>query len=556
MTNLTVSKAPTVFSRPRFALLVLLGVYPFITALQYFVGSFTGGWPLWERSLLVAPVMVAGMIWGVIPAVHRLFRGFLNPAIEQTESPEGGDAEPVVSLRWVLASLSLSMLLSSLGTSIANVGLPTLAEAFNASFQQVQWVVLAYLLAITTLVVSVGRLGDLVGRRRLLLAGILLFATASVLCGVAPTLGWLIAARAIQGLGAAVMMALSMALVGQTIPKAKTGSAMGLLGTMSAVGTALGPTLGGVLISSFGWQAIFFVSAPLGVLALVLVWRYLPSDRRASTANPARFDYVGTLLLALTLAAYALAMTIGRGNFGSLNVGLLLAAVIGVGLFLLVEARASSPLIPLAMFRNPLLSAGFAMSALVTTVVMATLVVGPFYLSGALALDAARVGLVMSFGPVAAALTGVPAGRFVDRFGSHRASIAGLLAMAVGSAVLALLPSSFGVPGYVAPLVVITAGYALFQAANNTAVMTNVQAEQRGVVSGLLNLSRNLGLVTGASVMGAVFALGSATPGIVAAGPTAVAAGMQTTFAVAIALIVVALVIAAGSHVLSRRTAL
>jgi EmrB/QacA subfamily drug resistance transporter len=448
------------------------------------------------------------------------------------------------------------MLLSSLGTSIANVGLPTLAEAFNASFQQVQWVVLAYLLAITTLVVSVGRLGDLIGRRRLLLAGILLFTTASVLCGVAATLGWLIAARAIQGLGAAVMMALSMALVGQTIPKAKTGSVMGLLGTMSAVGTALGPTLGGVLIAGFGWRAIFFISAPLGVLAFVLVRRYLPSERGASTAKPARFDNLGTLLLAITLAAYALAMTIGRGNFGLLNVALLLAAVIGAGLFLLAEARASSPLIPLAMFRNPLLSAGFAMSALVTTVVMATLVVGPFYLSGALALDAARVGLVMSFGPVAAALTGVPAGRFVDRFGSHHASIAGLLAMAVGSAVLALLPSSFGVPGYVAPLVVITAGYALFQAANNTAVMTNIQAEQRGVVSGLLNLSRNLGLVTGASVMGAVFALGSATTGIVAAGAKAVAAGMNTTFAVATALIVAALAIAAGSHAVSRRTAL
>ena len=553
---MTTSKTPTTFSSPRFALLVLLGVYPFITALQYFVSSLTGEWSLWQRSLVVAPVMVAGMIWGVIPAVHRLFHDFINPAIERTESPQDGRAPPVASFRCVLASLSLSMLLSSLGTSIANVGLPTLAQAFNASFQQVQWVVLAYLLAITTLVVSVGRLGDLIGRRRLLLAGIFLFTAASVLCGMAPTLGWLVAARAIQGLGAAVMMALTMALVGQTIPKAKTGSAMGLLGTMSAVGTALGPTLGGVLISSFGWQAIFFVCVPLGVLALVLVRRYLPADGGTSPANPARFDHLGTLLLALTLAAYALAMTIGGGNFGLLNVGLLLAAVLGVGLFLLVETRAASPLIPLAIFRNPLLSAGFAMSALVTTVVMATLVVGPFYLSGALALNAARIGLVMSFGPVAAALTGVPAGRFVDRFGSHRASIAGLLAMLVGSAVLTLLPSSFGVAGYIAPLVVVTAGYALFQAANNTAVMTNIHAEQRGVISGLLNLSRNLGLVTGASVMGAVFALGSANTGIMAAGPKAVANGMQTTFAVATALIVAALAIATGSHAVSRRATL
>lgn len=552
MTTLTAPKTPTAFSRARFALLALLGVYPVVTALQYVVVPLTGGWPLWQRSLLVAPMLVTSMIWGVIPAVQKLFRGFINPVIEQTKQSQGGSAEPVPSVRWVLASLSLSMLLSSLGTSIANVGLPTLAQAFNASFQQVQWVVLAYLLAVTTLIVSVGRLGDLIGRRRLLLAGISLFTAASVLCGAASTLGLLIAARAAQGLGAAVMMALTMAFVGETVSKAKTGSAMGLLGTMSAVGTALGPTLGGVLIASYGWQAIFFVNAPLGVLALVLVRRYLPVDRRASTAKQARFDPVGTLLLALTLAAYALAMTIGHGSFGPLNIGLLLAAVVGVGLFLLAEASAASPLIPLGMFRNPLLSAGFATSALVTTVVMATLVVGPFYLSGALALDAARVGLVMSSGPVAAALTGVPAGRFVDRFGSHRASIAGLLAMTVGSTVLTMLSSSFGVPGYIAPLVVITAGYALFQAANNTAVMTNTRPDQQGVISGLLNLSRNLGLVTGASVMGTVFTLGSATSSITAAGPAAVERGMQITFGVATALIVTALAIAAASHALAR----
>ncbi len=278
------------------------------------------------------------------------------------------------------------MLLSSLGTSIANVGLPTLAQAFDASFQEVQWIVLAYLLAITTLIVSVGRLGDITGRRRLLLGGILLFTVASILCGVAPTLGLLIAARAAQGLGAAIMMALTMAFVGETVPKARTGSAMGLLGTMSAIGTALGPSLGGVLIAGLGWRAIFLVNVPLGVLALFLAHRHLPVDRRGPRADRAGFDTVGTLLLALTLAAYALAMTIGRGSFGPLNVALLSAAVVGVGLFVLAETRAASPLIRLAMFRDPVLSASLAMSALVSTVMMATLVVGPFYLSRALGL--------------------------------------------------------------------------------------------------------------------------------------------------------------------------
>ena len=187
-------------------------------------------------------------------------------------------AEIAPSVRWAIVSLSLSMLLSSLGTSIANVALPTLAQTFAASFQDVQWVVLAYLLAITTLVVSAGRLGDMTGRRRLLLAGFVLFTVASVLCGAAPTLWLLIAARAAQGLGAAVMMALTMAFVGETVPKAKTGSAMGLLGTMSAIGTALGPSLGGILIAGLSWRAIFLVNVPLGVLALLLAHRHLPVD--------------------------------------------------------------------------------------------------------------------------------------------------------------------------------------------------------------------------------------------------------------------------------------
>jgi MFS family permease len=264
---------------------------------------------------------------------------------------------------------------------------------------------------------------------------------------------------------------------------------------------------------------------------------------------------VGTLLLALTLAAYALAVTTGRGSFGTLNVALLSAAALGAALFALAEAKAATPLLPLAMFRNPVLSAGFAMGALVTTVVMATLVVGPFYLSGALGLDAARVGLVMSSGPVVAALTGVPAGRIVDRFGAHRMTVAGLVGMAAGSSILPAVPTGFGVAGYVAPLVVITAGYALFQAANNTAVMTDAGPGRRGVVSGMLNLSRNLGLITGASVMGAVFTLASATSDITAAPPGAVAAGMRVTFAVAAVLVVVALAVAVGSRAASRRGA-
>ena len=458
------------------------------------------------------------------------------------------------SQRGAMASLSLAMLLSSLGTSIANVALPTLAQFFDATFQSVQWVVLAYLLAITCTIVGVGRLGDVIGRRRLMLAGIGVFTLASVLCSVAPSLAWLIAARALQGLGAAIMMALTMALVGEAIPKERTGRAMGLLGTLSAVGTALGPTLGGLLIAGGGWQAVFLVNVPLGVVSFLLARRSLPADARPTASGRPPFDTPGVVVLALTLAAYALAMTLGKGRFGPLNGVLLLAAMTGVGLFVRRESRVQAPLIRLAMFRQRVLSAGFVMSALVTTVVMATLVVGPFYLASAFALDAARVGLVMSCGPLVAALSGVPAGRLVDRLGAQRMTLAGLCMMAVGAFVLPVLSSRLAVPGYVGALAIITSGFALFQAANNTAVMTASSADQRGLVSGLLNLSRNLGLITGASFMGAVFAFGAATSDFKTLAPQAAASGLTVTFAVAGGFVVAALLVAIVANAPLRRT--
>jgi MFS family permease len=193
------------------------------------------------------------------------------------------------------------------------------------------------------------------------------------------------------------------------------------------------------------------------------------------------------------------------------------------------------------------------MSTLVSTVMMATLVVGPFYLSQALGLETVMVGGVLSIGPLVAALNGVPAGRLVDRFGAQRITIAGLIGIAIGCSALSFVPARFGIAGYITPIVCITASYALFQTANNTAIMLDINPDQRGVISGLLNLSRNLGLITGASGMGAVFAIAVATIDITTASPEAVATGMRSTFAVAAMLMVVAMTIGTYRHRLGDR---
>lgn len=444
----------------------------------------------------------------------------------------------------LFASLSLPMLLSSLSTSIANVALPTLAHKFGASFQGVQWVVLAYLLAVTTLIVSVGRLGDLIGRKRLLLFGLFLFTLASALCGLATSLSLLIVFRSLQGFAAAIMMALSLSFVSETVQKEKFGRTMGLLGTTSAIGTALGPSLGGFLIAGLSWRAIFFINLPIGLLTFLLVKRYLPADRQEATAQWSSFDFKGTFLLSLTLAAYALSMTIGRGYYGKLNVLLFLGAVLGLVLFRWAERKAGAPLIQLTVFHNLVLRAGLVMNILVSTVMMATLVIGPFYLARGLGLNQTVVGLMMSVGPVISILSGVPAGRIADRLGPLQSLISGLVVMAVGSFTLSVFSGALSISGYIIAMAVLTPGYQLFQAANNTSVMMDVVPEQRGVMSGLLNLSRNLGLITGASLMGAIFALASGTTEMISARPENILTGVRITFAVAGTLVIFALVIA------------
>jgi MFS family permease len=385
--------------------------------------------------------------------------------------------------RRALAALGLSTLLASLGTSGANVALPTLAKVFSAPFQSVQWVVLAYLIAVTAMIVVAGRLGDSVGRKRLLGFGVALFTMASLSCGVAPSLGALVASRVVQGAGAAIMTALSIALVADVVVPSRVGRAMGLLGTMSAIGTALGPSLGGFLLAGPGWRSLFIINVPLGIAAWWLS-QGLPEQSRS-----------------------------GRGSLR---------------------------LLPASLFTNRDLGVSLVSNALVACVMMSTLIVGPFYLTRTLALTPATMGLVMTVGPVLTALAGVPGGRLVDVHGAHRITLAGLTSMAAGGMLLAVVPASAGVAGYVAPIAFLTVGYAVFQAGSNTAVVGNAPPDERGVIAGVLSLSRNVGLIAGASVMGAVFSRSTGIWNINTAPPEAVARGMRATFGLAAILVGIA----------------
>ena len=384
--------------------------------------------------------------------------------------------------------MGLSMLLASLGTSIANIALPTLAEVFLLPFIQVQAVVIGYLISLTITVVIAGRLGDRYGCKSMLIVGLIIFSLASLLCSVAPSLWILVAARSFQGIGAAFLMTLARALARQTVSKSQLGRAMGMLGTISALGTALGPVLGGFLIVVSGWQSIFGLQFILASIAIILAWVLLPND------------YIKKQIPALT------SLQTDQNITPNLMVNLLVAAVM-----------------------------------------MTTLVIGPFYLSLGLNLDQIQVGLIMGIGPVVAILSGIPSGRLVDRWGSRYIVITGLIFLIIGSSMLAILPKLMGISGYIMPIIILTSGYQLFQAANNTMTLADVPKARQGMVSGLLSLSRNMGLIIGASVMGAIFSCGVGTNQLNQATALAIIDGMQFTFICAGALMVVGLLISCVS---------
>jgi len=410
--------------------------------------------------------------------------------MEQAESVVSESSQPGITI-----TLALAMLLAALGTSIANIALPALAEAFSAPFAQVQAVVVAYLATLTVCVVIAGRLGDSRGLKPMLVAGLAIFSAASLLCAVAPNLFLLIAARALQGIGAAFLMTLAMALMRQTASEARVGRAMGLLGTVSALGTALGPSLGGLLIPLAGWRGIFWVQIPLAALALILAITILPAEP--------------------------------------------------------VKQRA--PAVRLRSVMNRKLAPNLLLNGVVAAVMMTTLVVGPFYLGIGLGLPPAKVGFVMAVGPVISIVSGVPSGRLVDAWGSNRMLAIGLALLATGAFLLALLPNGIGVAGYVLSIMVLTPGYQLFQAANNTAALADVTKDRRGTVSGLLGLSRNIGLIAGASAMGAIFAIGVGSEELARATASAIAAGMRLTFLLAGAMMLVAIGVAFVDRKLAKR---
>ncbi len=459
---------------------------------------------------------------------------------------------------WAMFGVGLGVLMFTLDTSIVNIALPTLVKVFHTNFATIQWVVVSYLLVITAAVLGAARFGDIIGKKRLYLGGLMLFTLSSLLCGLSPSVGWLIAFRTLQGMGAVMISALGAAIVTEVFPASERGKALGIIGAVVSLGIALGPSVGGLLISLSDWRLIFLVNVPIGIFACWVVIRNIPATR--VTATNEAFDWWGAVIMTLTLVCFSLGMTNGQnqGFTDASTLGLLAIAAIGLVGFLALEMRLKQPMLDLKLFRNLYFSLSLLTGVLVFLVIAGMLLILPFFLELVLRLPTQHAGLLLAVSPIISGIVAPFSGNLSDRFGSRRISLAGLLIMSVACLLISTFHAQMTDLDYILRIAPLGIGLGMFQSPNNSAILGGVPPERLGIASGLLSLSRTLGQTIGLPVLGAIFgaiSLAGATGAIdvTNAPPEALVAGVRGTFHIATGIMLVAAGLTATLWQMERR---
>jgi len=406
---------------------------------------------------------------------------------------------------YVLVAVGMGVFLATIDASIVNVALPTLVRSFNTRFAVVQWVALSYMLTLATLILSMGRLGDLRGKKRIYTIGMIVFTVGSALCGLSQTVYWLILFRVLQAIGASMMAALGTAIVTEAFPASMRGKALGTIGGIVSIGIITGPVLGGLLIDAVSWHWIFFVNIPVGIVGTFMVLRFVPA---IGPVEGQRFDLAGAAILFVSVVSFLLALTLGQ-NLGFRNhliIVLFASWLASLVLFLYVELKISQPMVDLRIFQDGVLSAGLFSGFLAFVAMAGVVLLMPFYLENVLGYSPHQVGLLLAVVPVSAGLSSPISGSLSDRFGTRPITTLGLAVLVSGYLGLTTLSETTSALGYVLRFLPIGLGAGIFQSPNNSAIMGSATRQQLGVVSGLLSITRTLGQTSGIAAIGAFWA--------------------------------------------------
>lgn len=435
-------------------------------------------------------------------------------ASENGNVAAGGNGQPS---KWaVLAILAIGILMVTLDSSIVNISLPSIAMYFHVPLGgTMEWVIIAYLVAIAGVLLTIGRLADMTGRKLLWTIGLAVFTTGSAICGAAPELAALIGARAFQGIGGALVMSVSPAMLTSAFPPEERGRALGMNAVFVALGISVGPTLGGLITQNFSWRWIFYVNVPLGIIGVITTLLVLKERQRRTVG---RFDPAGALLLAVGLIALTLGLSFGQ-EWGWSSPALIMVLAVSMLSFVLlafVEVRIKDPILDFSLFRNRVFVSANISLIMSFLALFAVSFLLPFYLEELRGLSVVESGLLLSPLPLMIALVAPFSGQLSDRIGSRWLAAAGLTLACVGLLFLSQLDARSSVFDIIWRLTLIGFGQALFQSPNNSALMGSVPRNQQGVASGFLSTGRVMGQSVSVALAGAIFtSLGGAVAGAI-----------------------------------------
>lgn len=406
---------------------------------------------------------------------------------------------------WVLVAIGVGTFMSALDGSVVNTTLPLISRNFNSTIAAVEWIVTIYLLVLSGLLLSFGRLGDLQGHKRVYIAGFAIFLVSSALCGLASTVNSLVAYRGLQALGAAMLMANSPAILTKSFPARQRGQALGLQATMTYLGLTVGPSLGGWLADQFSWRAVFYINVPVGLIALALSARFIHADHPSKVTE--RFDPLGafTFLAGLVVLLYSLNQGHALGWTSPVILGLLGISALLLVWFVKIEGQVASPMLDLNLFRSWPFSGATISAILNYTCIYTITFLMPFYLLQGRGFTPTQTGVLLTAMPIVMALVAPFSGTLSDRIGTRWLTIVGMAGLSIGLYLLSGLGPDTPPAQIALRLGVVGFGVGIFVSPNTSALMGAAPRSRQGIAAGILATSRNLGMVLGVGLAGAVF---------------------------------------------------